>query len=286
MLSLRGLGLYAPYVYLLILQRFAYVVARGTDLSLGQVALKDACKGMFLGEVQKLVREAPTDKDNLSSWLAFDGLPALATLRPRVHMLGELVALCLVDIGDGDHADVGRMKDFLSALADLTACRQPLSDRYAVSIVLIGSLLGPGDRLKSMCRDIAKWVNDHLEPDMVGLAGTSAKPEEEIRRALDTFTDAVFYSRRPESYLLSACLDLLLTAGLENDVLDVLEDARAVSAIPQRLIPPPDERSVQGNAGGGQLSLLHDLTQGAELGLSQIRTEHGLYQTPPTLSEQ
>ena len=109
----------------------------------------------------------------------------------------------------------------------------PVSDRWAVSLippVLLLAKTGRSPVVRKFLEHVVRWVCDHYESTMMGLASSHSKPEEEVDYLLGSPFEHIAVVRRNESYLSTVVLDLISVLEM-GDLFDVARnDFLAVDA--------------------------------------------------------
>ena len=124
---------------------------------------------------------------------------------------------------------------------------QPLSDRWAVSLIPSAIILTTLDRDKAAqyLAWVAAWVCDHYEADGLGLAAADADPGVEIDYFFGGALEHVTQPRRMTSYLATVILDLAAALELSSLYENAYNDFQASDAAPAVPLPRDDDAQYQ-----------------------------------------
>ena len=151
------------------------------------------------------------------------------------------------------HGEADRFAVWLDdLLKNNKAASHPISDRYAVSVMIVACLLFVTGRQlagRSYLAAIVKWVCDAYERGY-GLAEVNATELHELNSLLGYAFKHVAVSDRSGSYLATVVLDMLAAAGETDLYQDALNDFLAVGCICCQNAPNPEDGRFFGEAEG------------------------------------
>jgi hypothetical protein len=228
----------------LCLLRAVWASAHGAEPApTGAVEMADAARKLFLTYAEEIWADAQVlEADSLVALNASGGYYSTY----RVMALRLLEILSLLAIADA------RLRDeiatwicrFVNANPGST---QPLSDRWAVSLIPTVILLARQNRVEAAryLGLVAAWICDHHENDGLGLAPPDADPTAEIDYFFGSGLEHITRSRRFTSYLATVVLDLSAALELSSVYDDVRNDFLASDVSLGVPLPRDDDAQYQ-----------------------------------------
>jgi restriction endonuclease len=170
-----------------------------------------------------------------------DHITAFFTYPVRCLTTAEILSLLALSGAEAVQGDLNRLSEFVHRfVVNQPGAAHPVSDRFAVSLVPVGTLLlrnGHKETLVAWVREVTKWVADRYERGL-GLAAESAPPDEVVLRLVGRALEHVPFERRTDSFVASALLDLTALSGV-GDLFDLVRNEfLAVKATPRVLTVP------------------------------------------------
>ena len=154
------------------------------------------------------------------------------------------------------HGDAEKAKAMADQLVTLlqrySAVAHPISDRYAFTVQVVGSLLlahGKREMAAHYLGQVVKWVCDAYEK-RGGLAGPHADESQEIDHLLGYAFEHVETEHRRESYVATIVLDLLAVSGENHLYEDAHNDFLAVGVLCSQNLPDGEDRAFNGQGEG------------------------------------
>jgi hypothetical protein len=182
-------------------------------------AAADLAKELFRDAANELWRQcddALLDPRNMVA--IHDPITAFATYPVRCLRLVEILSLLALSlpVDDGKRLKIASyVEQFVKRQPGMA---HPLSDRFAVSLIppmVLTRRHGSAATVHDWLIRLAKWVADRCEMGL-GLAGTSATPEEALQRLVCASLEHVTLTRRRDSYLATVVLDLAACCELPD----------------------------------------------------------------------
>lgn len=124
------------------------------------------------------------------------------------------------------------VRDFLSMEP---GCFHPISDRFAISVVLAMLVLidsGDSERAAHFLERTTVWLCDRYE-DRMGLAGVEAGAQSETNALLGFPFDFIDVPHRHDSFVATAKMDLAAYLGDSDLYADIVNDLKAVRIFPE-----------------------------------------------------
>jgi hypothetical protein len=191
------------------------------------VAMADSARRLFVLYAEEVWAEAfeqGVEADALAALNASGGY--YGTYRVMCVRLLEILSLLAL-------ADEHRQDEIAEWLARYIEANpgsaQPLSDRWAVSLIPTAVVLAKRDReqVAQYLAWVTAWVCDHYEEDGLGLAPVDADPATEIDYFFGSPLEHVTQPRRLSSYLATVILDLAAALELNSLYDDAYNDLLA-----------------------------------------------------------
>ncbi len=143
----------------------------------------------------------------------------------------ELLSLYILT---NDHCNKKIIATFTNIFKNEQGAEHPLSDNYAVSIVLISLALlklKQVDDAKKFLNNVTIWLCDRYEN--LGLSGIGATEQEEIEQLLSENLTGYTCSNKRTSFIANTLLDLSYLIGDSGFYTDIANELKAVSIIPE-----------------------------------------------------
>jgi hypothetical protein len=171
------------------------------------------------------------EMDLLKTW--FDDLH-MNTYPVQCARIIEIASLAYFTAADVENRDqyVAFVAEFVQAEP---GCGHPISDRYAVSLVLATLLLLDGNRAdiaNRLLEQTTVWLCDHYD-DAAGLAGIEADEELETSMLLGQAFEFIDVHPQRSSLLATGLLDLAAFSGDPALYADIVNDVKAVRIAPE-----------------------------------------------------
>ena len=198
---------------------------------LAEVALETAMK-MFSFYADRLWSESVGDFLTPDEMLTKSFPAGFVSYRVRCALQGELLGLYGLYCVERDPSKSKQVADYLSNFFEANVgAAQPISDRYAVSLVPPLLLLwraGHHSRVKAVLQEATVWIADRYEPPNLGLASATAQVEEEVIFLLGSSFEHVKDPRRRESFVATTILELYIAFSLHKEYEVARNDFSAV----------------------------------------------------------
>jgi len=133
-----------------------------------------------------------------------------------------------------DHYNEKVLETFADFFKNEKGAEHPLSDNYAVSIVLISLALlklKQVDDAKKFLNNVTIWLCNRYEN--LGLCGIGVTEEEEIEQLLSEYLTGYTFSNKRTSFIANIILDLCYLIGDGGLYADIANELKAVSIIPE-----------------------------------------------------
>jgi hypothetical protein len=228
----------------LCLLRAIWASLHGTEPApAAAVEVADSARRLFLTYAEEIWADAEgLEADPLVALNASGGY--YGTYRVMALRLLEILSLLALAVPSLREEIAAWICQFIKANPGSS---QPLSDRWAVSLIPTVVLLAGGNREEaaSYLRLIAAWVCDHYENEGLGLAPPDADPAAEIDYFFGGALEHVTRSRRFTSYLATVTLDLSAALELSTAYDDARNDFLASDVNPAVPLPRDDDAQYQ-----------------------------------------
>lgn len=178
--------------------------------------------------------------------LEADGLNGLnaagghySTYRVLALRLGEILGLLALADAEFTKPVAVWLKQFYETNPGAS---QPISDRWAVSLVPAAVTLNAFDRQATadLLRRVTRWTCDYYEGAGLGLAAADAEPQQEVDYLVGGAFEHITLPKRKLSYIATIVLDLAAALGQSAAYDDARNDFLAVDAGPGTPIPRDD----------------------------------------------
>lgn len=193
-----------------------------------------------LNEVCRLYVERVRTEWEKEKSLVRSGIPSTYIVTYQVQCARMMMAAALAyfscDNGDRKTDLVEFLDDFIQRES---GCCNPISDQYAVSLVIAALALLDGGKRDSVARMLVRatmWLCDRYEKGS-GLAQLGADEGSEIKMLLGFSFDFLGVSDRNDSFLAASLCDLAAFLGDPNLYADVLNDLQACEILPSYYRP-------------------------------------------------
>jgi hypothetical protein len=176
-------------------------------------AVADVGQGMFRHYASNLWSKCVPENLKPLAFIHAHEIPtAFVTYPVRCLSLVEMLSLLALLKLERGEPDVEPIMEYVAAFAEgHPGVAHPISDRFAVALIpLVLLLAGTGriEIIKSVLTEVTRWLADRYDGNSFGLAGSTARPDEEIKYLLGTPFEHVQLQRRSESMISAVVLDL------------------------------------------------------------------------------
>jgi hypothetical protein len=209
------------------------------------VGMADAARRLFLTYAEEIWTSAAEQGLEADDLAALNGSGGYYSTY-RVMCLRLLEVLSLLALADEHRRE--EIAAWITRFVEANpGASQPLSDRWAVSLIPSAIILAALDREKvtQYLAWVTAWVCDHYEDDGLGLAAADADPAVEIDYFFGGALEHVTQPRRMTSYLATVVLDLAAALELSSLYEDAYNDLQSSGTAPAVPLPQDDDAQYQ-----------------------------------------
>ncbi|MCW9708047.1 restriction endonuclease [Fodinibius salsisoli] len=148
------------------------------------------------------------------------------------HEYLELLSFCYL-FSSSDELKENAFQLILKLLDEKGAFR-PISDNYAITIVLVSLCLYKADKkeeLKRYLNNVTVWLANRYKE--IGISSLGSTREEEFEQLLSEYLEGYSYSKLATSFTANAVLDISYKIGDQKLYEDIANDLKAVELIPE-----------------------------------------------------